>query len=174
MIETERLIIKPLTYEQLKKYMRSDHSLETELNLNSTTRIISADLKEALEQTILPDVADSAKNYLFSSIWTIISKADNKMVGDLCFMGEPDEDGKIEIGYGTHEEFRKRGFMTEAVGAMIKWAEKQPDIRTIIASTCKSNVDSFSVLQKNNFVKSGETGTLFNWRLEITQPLKDN
>ncbi len=174
MIETERLIIKPLTYEQLAKYMRSDNSLETELNLNTSKRIISADLKEALEQTILPDVADSAKNYLFSSIWTIISKADNKMVGDLCFMGEPDEDGKIEIGYGTHEEFRKRGFMTEAVGAMIKWAEKQPDIRTIIASTCKSNVDSFSVLQKNNFVKSGETGTLFNWRLEITQPLKDN
>jgi RimJ/RimL family protein N-acetyltransferase len=167
MIETERLIIKPLTYEQLTKYVRLDNSLETELDLNATSRTISADLKEALEQTILPNVADSNKNYLFSTIWTLISKADNKMVGDLCFVGEPDADGVIEIGYGTYEEFRKRGFMTEAVGAMIKWAKKQPDIRTIIASTDKTNVDSYSILQKNNFQKSGETETLYNWRLEI-------
>jgi RimJ/RimL family protein N-acetyltransferase len=167
MIETERLIIKPLTYEQLTKYVRLDNSLETELDLNATSRTISADLKEALEQTILPNVADSNKNYLFSTIWTLISKADNKMVGDLCFVGEPDADGVIEIGYGTYEEFRKRGFMTEAVGAMIKWAKKQPDIRTIIASTDKTNVDSYSVLQRNNFQKSGETETLYNWRLEI-------
>jgi RimJ/RimL family protein N-acetyltransferase len=167
MIETERLIIKPLTYEQLTKYVRLDNSLETELDLNATSRTISADLKEALEQTILPNVADSNKNYLFSTIWTLISKTDNKMVGDLCFVGEPHADGVIEIGYGTYEEFRKRGFMTEAVGAMIKWAKKQPDIRTIIASTDKTNVDSYSVLQRNNFQKSGETETLYNWRLEI-------
>ena len=57
--------------------------------------------------------------------------------------------------------------MTEAVSAMIKWAKKQPNIRTIIASTGKTNVDSFSILQKNSFTKSGETETLFNWRLEI-------
>jgi len=167
MIETERLIIKPLTYEQLKKYVKLDNSLETELNLNITSRTISADLKEALEQTILPNVADSNKNYLFSTIWTIISRVDNKMVGDLCFVGEPNAYGEIEIGYGTYEEFRKRGFMTEAVSAMIKWAKKQPNINTIIASTNKMNVDSFSILQKNNFIKSGETETLFNWRLEI-------
>lgn len=168
MIETERLILQPLTYEQLIKYTRLDKSLETELNLNTTSRTISAELKEALEQTILPNVADTNKNYLFSTLWTIISKADNKMVGDLCFVGEPDADGKIEIGYGTYEEFRKRGFMTEAVRAMIEWAKNQPGLKTIIASTDKTNVDSFSVLQKNSFTKSGETATLYNWQLKIT------
>jgi [ribosomal protein S5]-alanine N-acetyltransferase len=166
MIETERLILKPLTYGQLTKYMRLDNSLETELNLNATSRTISADLREALELTILPNVADSNKNYLFSTIWTLISKAENKMVGDLCFVGEPNADGEIEIGYGTYKEFRKRGFMTEAVSAMIKWAKNQQNVRTIIASTDKDNADSFSILLKNNFTKSGETATLFNWRLE--------
>lgn len=167
MIETERLIIKPLTYEQLTKYVRLDNSLETELNLNATSRTISAELREALEQTILPNVADTGKNYLYSTIWTLISKAENKMIGDLCFVGEPNADGEIEIGYGTYEEFRKRGFMTEAVGGMIEWAKIQPDIRAIIASTNKTNIDSFSILKKNNFTKSGETETLLNWRLEI-------
>ena len=104
MIETERLILKPLTYGQLKKYIRPDNSLETELKLNVTSRTISPELKEALEQTILPNVADTGKNYLFSTLWTVISKEENKMVGDLCFVGEPNTEGEVEIGYGTYEE----------------------------------------------------------------------
>jgi len=61
MVETERLILKPLTYGQL--------------------------IKEAFEQTILPNVADTTKNYLFSTLWTAISKIGNKMIGDLCIVG---------------------------------------------------------------------------------------
>jgi RimJ/RimL family protein N-acetyltransferase len=165
MIETERLILRPLTYEQLKKYIRLDNSLETELNLNEKSRTISPELKEALERTILPNVADTSKNYLFSTLWTVISKEENKMVGDLCFVGEPNTEGEVEIGYGTYEEFRKRGFMTEAVAGIVKWAEKQPNIRSIIASTEKSNIDSYSILERNNFIKYGETKTLYHWRL---------
>ena len=167
MIETERLILKPLTYEQLKKYIRLDNSLETELNLNETSKTISPEFKEALEQTILPNIEDTSKNYLFSTLWTVISTEENKMVGDLCFVGEPNTDGEVEIGYGTYKEFRKRGFMTEAVAGIIKWAEKQPNIRSIIASTEKSNIDSYSILERNNFIKSGETDTLYNWKLRI-------
>jgi len=167
MIETERLIIQPLTYNQLEKYLQLDGSLETELNLNKTSRSISPDLKEALEHTILPAVADLNKNYLFSTLWTIISKTENKMVGDLCFVGEPNADGEIEIGYGTYEEFQGRGFMTEAVGGMIGWAKEQSGVKAIIASTDKNNIASYSVLIKNNFIKTGESETLFKWRLPI-------
>jgi ribosomal-protein-alanine N-acetyltransferase len=167
MIETERLILRPLTHEQLVKYIRLNNSLEMELNLNESSRTISPELKEALDQTILPNVVDTTKNFLFHTLWTVISKEENKMVGDLCFVGEPNDEGEVEIGYGTYEEFRKRGFMTEAVGGIIKWTEKQPNIRSIIASTEKSNIDSSSILDRNNFLKSGETETLYNWRLKI-------
>jgi len=165
MIETERLLIKPLLYSQLVKYIQVDNSLETELNLNKTSRSISRELKEALEQTILPQVADIKKNYLYSTLWTVISKTDNKMVGDLCFVGEPNADGEIEIGYGTYDEFQRRGFMTEAVAGMIEWAKQQPEVKAIIASTDKTNVASYSVLLKNNFTKIGETDELYNWSL---------
>jgi [ribosomal protein S5]-alanine N-acetyltransferase len=89
------------------------------------------------------------------------------MVGDLCFIGEPNADSEIEIDYGTYEEHRKIGFMTEAVGGMIKWAAKQPNVKSIFAATEKSNTASFSILEKNFFIKFGETDTLFNWRLKI-------
>ena len=167
MIETQRLILKPLTYDQLVKYIKADNSLETELNLNETSRIISPELKEAFEQTILPNVADTTKDYLYSTLWTAIAKDANKMVGDICIVGEPNSDGEIEIGYGTYEEFRKKGFMTEAVAGMITWAKSQPKIFSIIASTEKENIASFTILLKNNFIKIGETETLFNWKLQI-------
>ncbi len=169
MIETTRLILKPLTYEQLIKYIENDNSLELELGLNKSTRIISSELKEALEQTIVPNVADITKNYLFSTLWTVILKSENCMVGDLCFVGEPNEVGEVEIGYGTYEEFRQKGYMTEAVAGIIQWASTQPTIEAIIAGTEKDNVASFIVLEKNGFVKIGETEILWNWRL----PLKE-
>lgn len=167
MIETERLILKPLNYDQLLKYIKADNSLEIELNLHETSRTISPELKEAFEQTILPNVADSTKDYLYSTLWTVISKEANKMVGDICIIGEPNSDGEIEIGYGTYEEFQKKGFMTEAVGGMITWAKSQPKIFSLIASTEKGNIGSFTILLKNNFLKIGETETLFNWKLKI-------
>lgn len=167
MIETERLIIKPLTYDQLVKYTCVDNSLESALNLNVTSRTISPELKEALEQTILPNGAYTNKNYLYSTLWTVISKEENIMVGDFCFLGEPNVDGEIEIGYGTYKDFRNNGLMTEAVRGMIEWAGKQPNVKSVIAATGKNNIASISVLEKNNFIQSGETDTMFNWRLKI-------
>ena len=170
MIETERLILKPLTYEQLIKYTKCDNSLEEELNLKKSSRKISPALKEAFEQTILPNVADKNKNYLYSTLWTAISKMENKMIGDVCIVGEPNSNGEIEIGYGTYEEFQNKGFMTEIVSGIITWIRTQAIVKSIIASTEKTNTASFNVLKKNNFIKIGETETLFKWKLEIREP----
>lgn len=167
MIETSRLILRPLTYEQLIKYTRCDNSLEEELMLNKTSRTMSPELKEALELTILPNVLDPRKNYLYSTLWTAISKVENKMIGDLCIVGEPNAEGEIEIGYGTYAEFRNKGFMTEMVSGIIEWAKTQPGVKAVIASTKKSNEASFKVLEKNGFVKTGETDTLFNWGFKL-------
>ena len=112
-------------------------------------------------------MADKNKNYLYSTLWTAISKTENKMIGDLCIVGEPNSNGEIEIGYGTYEKFQNKGFMTEIVSGIITWAKTQAIVKSIIASTDKTNTASFKVLEKNNFIKIGETGTLFYWKLEM-------
>jgi len=166
MIETERLIIIPLNYDQLVKYIKCNNSLEEELNLNKSSRTISSELKEALEQSILSNVADKSKNYLYSTLWTAISKTEKRMIGDFCIYGEPNENGEIEIGYGTYEEFQNRGYMSEIVSGIIEWTKKQPIVKSIIASTDKTNVASVRVLEKNGFTKISETDSLSNWKLE--------
>ena len=165
MIDSENLILKPLTYGQLIKYIANDNSLERELKLNPTQKIISPLLREALAETILPNVADSGKNHLFSTLWAIIVKAESRMVGDVCFVGEPAADGEIEIGYGTYDNYRGKGYMTEAVACMINWARRQDNVKSIFAQTAKSNIASWRILEKNNFEKVGEDDDLLSWRL---------
>ena len=167
MIETHRLKLIPLTYKQLLKYAKCDNSLEEELCLNRTSRTLSSELREALENTILPNVEDQTKNYLFSTLWTAISKVENKMIGDLCILGEPNANGEIEIGYGTYEEFQGKGYMTEMVSGIITWAKTQSSIKSIIANTDEKNVASSIVLQKNDFIKTGEIDGMINWKLHL-------
>lgn len=166
-LETKRLLLLPLTYEQLLKYVKNDDSLEVDLCLNTTKRIIAPDLLEALELSILPNVADGRKNYLYHTLWTLIVKSENRMVGDLCFKGKPNHAGEIEIGYGTYDDFQRKGYMTEAVGAMIDWAAAQPKVKWITAETEKPNVASSKVLINNGFKRVGEVGNLLLWRRKL-------
>lgn len=166
MIETSRLHIQPLSYEQLLKYIQNDQSLERELQLNDSTRSISPELKEALEQTILPNVARPGHNYLYSTLWTVIDRTKNQMVADLCFVGEPDASGQIEIGFGTYEHHQGQGYMSEAVGGMVKWAKAQPEVKCIYAETAEDNIASISVLQKNGFVQLNKVDGMCKWSLE--------
>ena len=129
--------------------------------------MISDDLKDALEKQILPNVSDETSNYFYHTIWTVVLRAENKMVADFIFNGEPNEIGEVEIGYGTYNEFQGKGFMTEIVAGIIEWTKTQQVVKSIVASTDKKNVASFKVLEKNNFIKIGETETLLNWKLEL-------
>jgi len=169
MIQTFRLNLLPLSYDQLQKYIKNDQSLEKELNLKDSTRSISPELIEALQQTILPNVADPAKNYLYSTLWTIINRADRQMVADLCFVGEPNADGEIEIGFGTYEQHQGHGYMTEAVTGMIKWVREQAGVKSIFAQTEMGNFASMSVLQKNGFVQLSSGEKLSSWRLDLNK-----
>lgn len=149
------------------KYIKNDHSLEAELALNNSSMVLSPQLKEALEQSIMPNLKDAKKNYLFSTLWTVINRNENRAVADVCFQGEPNEEGEIEIGYGTYEQHQGKGYMTEALQGMIDWASKQNNIKAVIASTDKINIASYTILEKNAFIKVGETSEQFNWRLEV-------
>ena len=165
MIETERLILRPLNHRQLEKYIKLDNSLEQDLKVNPSTREISPDLMEALEYFIMPNVANPLKNHLFFTLWTMIWKEKNCLVGDLCFVGEPNEFGEVEIGYGTYENYRNMGFMSEAVSGMINWFK--PHLNAVLASTEKDNPASAKVLTNNNFTNYDQDERLLQWRMDV-------
>lgn len=164
MIETERLRIIPLSLEQLRKYLQPGGTLEKELGLSPSERYISPDLAEAFETSILPNVADTNKDHLYYTLWAIISKAENTIVAGLLFTGEPSKDGEVEIGYGTEPPHQNKGYMTEAIGGIIRWAHSQKAVKTVLAQTDKDNLPSHKTLMRNNFLPFRNDGDKIWWK----------
>lgn len=62
--------------------------------------------------------------------------------------------GKIEIGYGSHPDYRSKGYMTEALKAITKWVFNQSilPVKKIITQTKKDNISSQKVLIKAGYI----------------------
>ncbi|MBO7393880.1 MAG: GNAT family N-acetyltransferase [Abditibacteriota bacterium] len=88
--------------------------------------------------------------------WMIELK-DGTHVGELCFMGPPSE-GAVEIGYGISEEYRNRGYASEAVKALSAWALDRPGVAAVEAETEPGNRASQRVLAKAGFIPTGTAG----------------
>lgn len=70
------------------------------------------------------------------------------------FLGPP-ADGEIKIGYSVLPQFQQRGYATEMVGALVRWAFGQPGVLRIVAETEWANPPSMAVLTKLGFVAAG-------------------
>ena len=88
------------------------------------------------------------------AIWAIEQK-DGTMVGDLCFKGL-EKNGIAEIGYGILEEYRGKGYATEAVQAVCCWAFRHPQVLSLEAEA--GNIVSQRVLEKCGFRPNGTFG----------------
>lgn len=105
------------------------------------------------------------ENRLWYTAWQMRLRETREAVGDLCFKGLSPE-GIAEIGYGMYPAYEGRGFMTEAVKAIVLWASRQPGVREIQAETEPGNRASQRVLEKAGFRPNGitgEEGPRFTW-----------
>lgn len=82
------------------------------------------------------------------------------------FKGPP-RDGTAEIGYSVLPQFQGRGYATELVGGLVRWALQQPGVARVVAETEWANAASVRVLTKAGFAPSGSPrepgGTRFEW-----------
>ena len=62
--------------------------------------------------------------------------------------------------------FEGKGFMTEALIALINWAFEQSNVLAVIAETDKTNIASDKVLQKIGMIKYKEVDDMLWWRIE--------
>ena len=171
MIETERLLIRPLTADELRCYSDSPLELVRILGLQTPVTPVGTELKAAIENTFLPNLEDESKSPLFNTVWIIIEKNKQCIIGGLCFHGEPDSNGMAEIGYGIDDAFQNSGFMSEAVSGIIDWSKKQEIIKTLVAETYSSNLASIRVLEKCGFrlIKSTDTGLCLIMNFDVKE-----
>lgn len=97
-------------------------------------------------------------------VWAMIERATATVVGDVGFVGPPDERGSLELGYSVIPDRRGRGYAAEAARALVDWALDQPGVPVVVATCESGNVASLRTLERVGFVRAGEAGGRIRWR----------
>jgi RimJ/RimL family protein N-acetyltransferase len=62
----------------------------------------------------------------------------------------------VEVGYSVFEPYRRRGYATEVVRALIDWASSEHDIQRFIASISPGNEPSLALVNRLGFKHIGQ------------------
>jgi len=94
-------------------------------------------------------------------------KENGHLVGCAAFKGKP-VNGKVEIAYGTFDEFRKKGIGTRICKTLVNLSLMTDPYVRITARTLPENNFSTRILQKNEFefmgdVTDPEDGNVWEW-----------
>jgi [ribosomal protein S5]-alanine N-acetyltransferase len=136
--------------------------MEAALNLTLSGECLDENTQKAMEG-LYKQALENTGNYLWYTNWQIILKNENVSVGSACFKGSPGISGEAEIGYGLHEKYRGKGYMSEAVKEIACWALAQEGVLRVIAETEKDNLPSHRVLQSCGFSWYKETDEGLLW-----------
>jgi RimJ/RimL family protein N-acetyltransferase len=163
MIETTRLISRPLSLPELGQYIYDLPQFEAQARLAPSGHQHSADLLWMVSTITEPALRAEPGLLPYYTIWVVVGKASRQLVADWGFKGPPSPEGAIEIGYGTHPGQQGQGYMTEVVGGILAWARQQPGIRQVRAETGLANAASQRVLERNQFRVSGAKEGFIYW-----------
>ena len=162
-IETDRLLLIPMTFEFVSKLLQDDVAAYTEFNVkpnqewpNEDTREILPILKEKLSVQPFP--------HGFGA-WLFIDKWNHTIIGDGGFKDPPNKDGEINLGYGIIESKRRQGYAYEAVAALIRWGLSERTVREITAECLRSNYVSHHLLRKLGMVEVNQDDQYIYFRL---------
>ncbi len=166
---TPRLTLLPLTLEQLETGLRSLNDLSASVGVNLVEALFNDAVERAVRLKIEKMKRVSPAQHPWFTYFLIVINVEQVGAGMAGFKGSPDERGEVEIGYGIHPFFGGRGYMSEAVQALVAWAFSHPGCRAITAcGVLPDNLASQKVLLKNGFVEAGQGESGINFRLNRT------
>ncbi len=161
---TRRLLLVPLTLSQLQLYLTDLPELERKLGLPISRKVITERVQRAIQMKIEKMVELEEALHPWQTYWLIVISGENVGAGLAGFKGVPDAGGSTEIGYGIDPAHQNKGYMTEAVKALVNWAFQHPFCKTITATEVK-NPASRRLLEKLDAHLVEETGEASTWRI---------
>ncbi len=99
--------------------------------------------------------------------WVLITKLDKTMIGTCGFHLWDRENKGVEIGFELLEEYNGKGFMTEAVLAIIDFARINMDVTKINAKVFYENRSCKKLLEKLGFIIIGNEECLYRGNLYL-------
>ena len=167
-IDTERLILYPMTLEDLQTASKDLRAVVCDYGA-SLPYIGFWEMrgKRKIYKAKADLISRNPASWLLTTSWLIIEKNTLTYTGEAGFKGIP-SGGTVEIGYGMLEDFRNKGYMTEAVGVLTRMAflQKQYTVKRTAALTLPENVSSHRVLEKNQYTRKSSRGKYWVWERE--------
>ena len=162
-VQTERLILIPLSVTQLELWIHDLPRLEQELRCTYDADPLEGTFGDQVKGKLTIAKSD-VKNYFYHSFWLVMRRRDRVIVGSAEFKDTPNENGEVEIAYELNEKHFHHGYMTEAIEALCYWAKQQPRVRSIIAETEQNNMRSQHIFAQCGFYKERVEDRIW-WRL---------
>jgi ribosomal-protein-alanine N-acetyltransferase len=146
-IETARLVLREIKDDDFEMVyvLRSD----TEM-MKYIPRPLCEDHRDALKL-----IKTIKENHLIeeSLNWAITEKGSDELLGTVGFVRIKTEHNRAELGYMLHSREQGKGYMREAVEAVIQYGFKDMDLHSIEAVIDPDNIASEKILQHFGFVK---------------------
>lgn len=164
-IETNRLIIIPITYSIACSILKGDNKVFERLGINTNGKWPvqdTLDILNFLKDTL--SLNDDANGF---GVWMVVKKEDMIVIGDAGFKGEPDENGEVEIGFGIIEEEQRKGYGYEVASALINWASQNGNVKVIKADCLIDNIPSINLLRKCGMCETYRDSELIYWEKKV-------
>lgn len=159
-LKTQRLILETMDIELMDAIIENNYKKIEKLGYRKNEEWPEEDLKEAMpvfKELILASGLNGFNN------WIIVSKESSIIIGSAGFIGNPNQEGIVEVGFGIIPSMRNRGYCTEAVEALLQWGVKQENVTKIIAHCNEDNEKSIAALKKLNFRQVNCKDGLIDW-----------
>lgn len=167
-LQTPRLTLVPLSAAQLRLALQNVNLLAKDIVLPLVPELVTPPVRRAITMKLAKISNAPPVDLPWYTYWLIILEEDGVRTGAgmVGFKGVPDDAGSVEIGYDIDSAFRGKGYMTEAVQAMIDWAFQRDGCQMITAcSVLKTNPASSHVLLNAGMVLSGEDEESFSYQI---------
>lgn len=161
-INTERMSLVPAT---VRLYLLELHDRPAfALNLNA--RVPEEWPPDQITPEVIEEFLEGMKvkdRKIWNFYWLLHQNVSELpvLIGSGGFIAH--ENGSVEIGYSVLSNYQNKGYATEAVRSMLKWALSSLKKDCIIANTYPHLKASIRVLEKNGFLFKGngsEEGTI--------------
>ena len=108
--------------------------------------------------------------YGWYAVRTADAQGSRALVGAGGYFGPPGSEGVVEIGYSVLPEWRRMGYASEIVQALLERAFSHAQVTKVIAHTTESNPASIGVLLRCGFVAAGAGQEADTLRFECPPP----
>ena len=155
-IRTKRLDLLPATPRTLKAELEGNAAFENAIG----ARVPDNWPPELYDEQAINWTINALENNPEMHGWStnyVVERGDTRVVAGIAgYKGPPGDDGTVEIGYGLLDQFRGKGYATEASRALIERAFNDSHVQRVIAQTYPHLTASINVMQRCGMTYGGE------------------